>query len=119
MADITILFSGKPGFFGGLSNEAELAQACPKEFKTSNPWSDYARRLFYTGGNIANWQWKSEDEDERNHQRACFNGFLGTFGVSTQDKYAVSGWMLSEMLTEVPEYLAPVEKKKKKKNRKK
>jgi len=117
VADITILFSGKPGFFGGLSNEMEIAQACPKEFKTGNPWSDYAMRLFVAGGNIANWKWKSEDEAEQQHQRACFNGLLGTFGVSTQEKGAIAGWMLSEMLTEVPEYLPPVEKKKK--NRKK
>ena len=101
----TRLFAGQPEPFGGLSNENELTKACPPEFKTDNPWSDYAMKLFYQGGNLANWKWKSGDHAERGRQKACFTGFLGTFGVPHEDKEAVAGWMLSEMLTEVPEYV--------------
>ena len=99
----TGLFAGQPQVLGGLSNEDELARACPVEFKNRNPWSNYAMRLFYSGGNIANWKWKSNDEAERSRQMGCLHGLLGTFGLPHEDKGAVAGWMLSEMLAEVPE----------------
>jgi hypothetical protein len=99
------LFAGHPGILGGLSNEDELAKLCPKEFEKNNPWSDYAMKLFFCGGNIANWKWKTDDTVTRRHQRDCFSGLLGTFELSHNDKTAVAGWMLSEMLAEVPAYV--------------
>ena len=54
-----LLFSGGPEPFGGLTNEDELAKACPEEFQQRNPWSDYAMKLFFFGGNIKNWKWKT------------------------------------------------------------
>jgi hypothetical protein len=99
------LFAGKPEMLGGLTNEDELAGLCPEEFKKKNSWSDYAMTLFYRGGNIANWKWKSDDDTLRKHQRGCFSGLLGTFGLRHQDKQSVAGWMLSEMLSEVPEHI--------------
>ncbi len=96
------LFAGEPGFFGGLSNETELAELCPAGFKTDNPWSDYASRLFSMGGSSRNWKWKSDDGDVCKRQMGCLHGLLGTFELSHQDKLAVAGWMLSEMLAEVP-----------------
>jgi hypothetical protein len=95
------LFSGKPGL--GLSNERELAKICPKEFWEDSPWSAYAMKLFYNGGDIGNWKWKTGDESRQDKQFACFQALLGTFRLSHEDKEAVAGWMLSEMLTEVPE----------------
>jgi hypothetical protein len=106
------LFAGQPGILGGLSNEDELAGLCPEEFKNKNPWSDYAMKLFYRGGNIANWKWKSNYGSARRHQRGCFSGLLGTFSLPYQAKTAVAGWMLSEMLSEVPEYVPDEETKK-------
>lgn len=100
-----LLFSGNPEPLGGLTNEDELAEACPKEFQQDNPWSDYASKLFFLGGNIKNWKWKSEDKQVKNRQFACFRGLLGTFGLPHENKEAVAGWMLSEMLTEVPEHI--------------
>lgn len=105
MATTVALFSGEAGFLGGLSNERELAKACPAEFQQDNPWSDYAMNLFFSGGNIANWKWKSGDDVERRRQLACFKALLGTFDLRHEDKEAVAGWMLSEMLTEVPKYV--------------
>ena len=99
------LFAGQPEPFGGLSNERDLAKACPPEFKKDNAWSSYASRVFFNGANIANWKWKSTDEAVRRHQKGCFHGLLGTFDLSHQDKEAVAGWMLSEMLTETPKYV--------------
>ena len=104
---VETLFSGKPGFLGGLSNEDELAEVCPEEFKKDNPWSDYASRMFFGGANISNWKWATDDETIRKTQKACLSGLLGTFGLDHQDKEAVAGWMLSKMLTKVPEYLEP------------
>lgn len=100
-----ILFIGKPELLGGLSNEQELAQACPEKFKDNNPWSTYAMKLFYMGGNIENWKWKSNDLAERSTQRNCFEGLLGSWDVRHEDKESIAGWMLSEMLTEVPVYV--------------
>lgn len=99
------LFAGEPNFLGGLSNEQELALVCPKKFKEENPWSSYAMKLFYKGGNIANWKWKSDDLAERNTQRNCFEGLLGSWDVRHEDKGSIAGWMLSVMLTEVPVYV--------------
>jgi hypothetical protein len=62
-------------------------------------------KLFFQGGSFANWKWKSGDLTERRRQSTCFIGFLGTFGVSNHHKEAVAGWMLSEMLIEVPEHV--------------
>ena len=58
-----------------------------------------------TASNSANWKWKSAETATRRHQRGCFSGLLGTFGLPHQDKTAVAGWMLSEMLSEVPEHV--------------
>ncbi len=101
------LFSGSPLPFGGLSNELELAKACPPEFRKLNPWSAYADRLFFAGADISNWQWTSSNPDVRSKQLACLRGLLGTFELSHDDKEAVSGWMLSQMLAAVPEHLPP------------
>lgn len=99
------LFAGNGQPFGGLSNERELAKLCPPEFKRDNPWSGYANRVFFEGANVANWKWKSDDEAVRRHQENCFHSLHDTFNLSHKDKEAVAGWMLSEMLTEVPEYI--------------
>lgn len=101
----TVLFTGQPQPLGGLSNEDELAKACPDEFRSDNPWSDYAMKIFFEGGSTANWKWKSDDKAERNRQIGCFQSVLGTFSLPHEDKEAVAGWMLSEILTEVPEHI--------------
>lgn len=105
MVTTTDLFSGEPRSSGGLSNEQELAKICPAQFRSDNPWSDYAMRLFSLGGNIANWKWKSIDALEKRRQRACFKALLGTSDLTLEDKMAVAGWMLFEMLIEVPEHV--------------
>lgn len=97
------LFSGTPGFLGGLSNEEKLVKLCPDEFKTENPWSHAASLLFFCGGKTTDWKWRSPDKAERGRQRACFEGLLRGFGLQHESKEAIAGWMLSEMLSEVPE----------------
>jgi len=105
-----MMFSGTPSPFGGLSNEDALVRACPKEFKENNPWSDYVSKLFFSGADISNWDWKTEDEKVAKKQMTILNSFLRSFGPSHQDKEAVAGWLLSEMLKSTPEYVAPNKK---------
>ncbi len=99
------LFSGTPIAFGGLSNEKELAEICPDEFKKNNPWSTLAMNLFFEGGKIGHWKFKSSDRATCGRQLSCFSALLGTFDIPHEDKEAVAGWMLSEMLQELPEYI--------------
>lgn len=102
------LFSGEPYSTGGLSNEDELARICPVEFKNRhNPWVSYASRLFFEGGIISHWKWRSDGEEKENQFR-IFQSILEGF-MSHSDKEAVAGWMLSRMLFEVPEYI-PLDK---------
>ena len=99
-----LLFSGKPGVLGGLSNEEALARACPVEFKSfRNGWSSLAMNIFYHGGDLSHWRFKNKDNASK--QFSCFEGLIHSFGLSHEDKQAVAGWMLSEMLEELPEYL--------------
>jgi hypothetical protein len=96
------LFAGKSSPFGGLSNEAELVKECPAEFMKDNKWSSFASKIFFNGAHTENWDWKTTDKDEAIKQFICLRGLLGTFGIKHEDKEAVAGWMLSEMLNEIP-----------------
>ena len=105
------LFAGEPGVFGGLSNEDELVKICPDEFiDRHNKWSEYCSKIFFSGADISNWKWKVEHKTEQLNQLRCFRALLGSFAIKHEHKEAVAGWMLSEMLTEVPEYLKGKEK---------
>ena len=97
------LFSGTAYPFGGLSNEQKLVKLCPDEFKKSNKWSKLAMKLFYDGGSTHHWKYKNDDLKSK--QFSCLKGLLGTFEIKHEDKAAIAGWMLSEMLDELPDYL--------------
>lgn len=94
------LFAGEPNPFGGLSNEQELTKIFPKEFNERNKWSDLASSIFFGGANTEDWKFK--DKTQRQKQLNCLRGLLGTFGISHGAKEAIGGWMLSEMLVEIP-----------------
>lgn len=97
-----ILFKGHPTP-NSLSNEKELVKHCPQEFKQNNFWSNFAARFFFLKiGGVANWIWKTDDIIIRTNQLACFCGLVRTLELSIEDKKAVAGWMLSEMLFSVP-----------------
>jgi len=102
------LFSGKPEIGGGLSNEQELVKICPKNFKKEwhhNKWCDAAMTIFFSGGKIGHWKWRSQDEEEKKHQLLCFRSLISGWGLPHEDKTAVAGWMLSEMLIEIPTHI--------------
>jgi hypothetical protein len=106
-----LLFGGFPydsgGIYGGLSNQDELVKACPEEFKNENSkWSLYVGKLIESGGKTENWKWQIDDNYERGRMYSFFKTLLkNTGGLPAADCRAVAGWMLSEMLTEVPEYI--------------
>lgn len=91
-----LLCSGTPGGFGGLSNEQELAQQCPQEFKKGNRWTQIVEISFVAGTKKTPLKFKTDDQALRVKQWECFKALLGTFDLSHQDKVAVAGWMLSE-----------------------
>ena len=104
-----LLFTSSLSPLRSLTNLAELVKVCPKKFQRDNVWSNYAMKFFYDGGNTKNWQWKSNNQKIKDKQFICFLGLLMTFGLQDKDKKAVAGWMLSEMLIEIPKYIAPDE----------
>jgi hypothetical protein len=76
---------------------------CPKEFKKEgNPWSVYANKIIESGQiDSRGWQWKTEDKEEREKQLFILDKWLGIF-LPCKEKIAAAGWMLSEILSEVP-----------------
>lgn len=102
------LFAGEPDSCGGLSNEQELVRLCPMKFKyLGNKWSNYMDFFFSHGTGNAHWDWKSQYESERKQQRICLVAIRGSFKITDNDKRAILGWMLSEMLIEVPSRWCP------------
>jgi len=97
------LFLGTPSRFGGLSNEDDLAANTPAEFrKSSNPWTKAANTCFFLGADTRLWKWRTTEPEDRLEQLACFKAALSGWDLSHEQKEALCGWMLSEMLTEVP-----------------
>lgn len=100
------LFSGDTPHGGGLTNEQRLWEICPDEFKRENPWSEHASSLFSGKGSFffQELEWISNDGKERDRQKSCLYGILTTDRkvLTTEQKNAVAGWMLSKMLRELP-----------------
>lgn len=97
------LFAGEPISSGGLTNERELVRICPETFRRGNDWSYFAMRLKHRKYETSNWMWKSKDLHKQHHQLERLQGILRSLGLELGDMYAVAGWMLSEMLTQIPE----------------
>lgn len=97
------LFAGSPSFLGGLSNERELVPLIPDEFRRhENPWLQLANSIFFNGASMKQWSFRSDDAAVVRRQLDCFKAALQGFDLSHQDKEALCGWMLSEILEEVP-----------------
>jgi hypothetical protein len=107
------LFEGK-WLNGRLTNEISLIRDCPLEFQTPiNPWTDYVLTLFKNGGGMfTNWEWQRfyanerANEAEKSKRQRCFADMFRTSNSSfpPAKRATVLGWMLSEMLVEVPVY---------------
>lgn len=95
------LFAGTPDFFGGISNQIKLTKICPPFFREDNEWSRYSR-IFQETRECIKWKWKTDSTDIRRKQLACLNALLNSKEISTHSLHAIGGWMLSEMITEIP-----------------
>jgi len=105
MTVVEVLFEGMPAPFGGWSNQRELAGLCPQEFRSDqNPWGMYVRKVLSEGTNISNWKWKSQEDEIRKKQFKCLFGLLYSATQPYDDRVAVCGWMISNMLQELPQH---------------
>jgi hypothetical protein len=90
---------------GRLSNEIWLHKNCPQEFyDPRNEWTAYARNIFAEGGDFRNWNRKQEHAVEQEKKSICFVNLLYSANslLRPEVRIFILGWMLSEMLTEVP-----------------
>jgi len=91
---------------GVLKKERELAGMCPIEFMDDdNPWAQYVMKIATEGGDTGNWKWLTDDEDAREIQFGHFCFLIGASHLSHNELKGLAGWMLSNMLEEVPEYV--------------
>ena len=104
------LFSGIFCIDGGLTNDdmGYLSEKSPTGFgDSSNEWTKYAFKVIIEGGaSIENWEWKSDDELIKQKQLKYFRAICLSPRECSQRHWAIAGWMLSEMLINVPEYIA-------------
>ncbi len=101
-----ILFEGEPLPQGGLSNARVLAELCSQSFRSNCEWTLYAREVIRRGGDLRNWRYLAEDPAVRERQFRLFCALLGSHNIPPERRATVAGWMLSHMLTEIPEYLS-------------
>lgn len=85
----------------------ELAEICPEEFRQDNPWTKFVSQLFGKKVNLDIWPWKAKNENIIKHQLNCLDE---VFDSSHSNKFAIAGWMLSEMLESVPENIVATSK---------
>lgn len=100
----SLLFSSNLCPTSSFSDGQRLIEMCPSRFGHGNSWSDAALLLFLENDNVdtSDWKWRSDDQATRDHQKNCLYGLLSTFCLTCYHKKALAGWMLSEMLTDVP-----------------
>lgn len=110
------LFAQMPGTTGAPSID-ELFKQCPAQFKrTDNPWKAFATKMRRGGGHVNGTGWNPKSKDPALVERQiAWVLVLGAYGKTDRTPLgelrhdAIAGWMLSEMLAEVPEYV-PVTK---------
>ncbi len=86
---------------GEIKNLEILTSACPKVFHAGNRWVKYARKWEISRRQQDWWKWKATEKEVRNHQ---FKVLLAVqqSGLEDESRLALEGWMLSEMLEEIP-----------------
>jgi len=91
---------------GVLSNERRLVHMCPDEFMDDdNPWAQYVMKIATEGCDVSSWKWLTDDEDAREIQFGHFCFLLGASHLSHNELKGLAGWMLFNMLEEIPEYI--------------
>ena len=92
---------------GALSNVFELVELVPEEFSPENEWYQYVEHLYAKGGQEYDASWKARSDFVESlwyHTRKCFKYAFMDSRIPREKRFALCGWMLSEMLAEVPEH---------------
>lgn len=96
------LFSGPSVPQRELTEEEKLAAKCSEEFRSyDNEWTTYIAHGSYFGFHETTWKWKS-DEQSREDQRKRLYSVLESRYLTNREKHSTAGWLLSQMLMEVP-----------------
>lgn len=104
MSTLNTVFQGRPKVHGGVSNIENIIKKCPTSFYQKNYWSDFINIIIYRDNyDQVSWPWKSKDNNTRQHQFSYLFGLIHA-PINIEDKLAVAGWYLSEILKSVPEY---------------
>jgi len=75
---------------------------CPEEFKRDNQFTLYAAK-YIRNADKSNWKWKvSFEEKEITFWYPRFRHMMLSANNDIDDRIIFGGWMLSEMLVEVP-----------------
>ena len=68
----------------------------------NNQWLRYIKDVFLRDFNTSGWKWKSENKEVQKMQLNFFSIIFMASRLPLERRVAIAGWMLSEMLKEVP-----------------
>ena len=98
------IFQGKSKIFGGVTDIEMLIKSCPKDFYKKNLWSNFVNIIIYRDCYDQNqWDWKSTDRNVQQKQFCYLSGLINA-KISIENKLAITGWYLSNILKSVPEF---------------
>ncbi len=87
--------------WGWQTNVSKLQDYYLRKFRIENDWSKAAMKL--SGPTYpASWKWKQIDPVVRQRCYIGLMSIISSFWLSREDKAAIAGWILSEILHEVP-----------------
>jgi|GEM_PF-1541941 len=102
------LFTGIVDKWGILLNTPDLNKSCPEEFRQeNNAWRKYATKMVELGCEVSNWKFKSDNTEVQKRQKKVLRALMRStayFIPQNEQMKDVVAWMLSEMLSEIPEY---------------
>ena len=85
---------------GWQAHAHKAVASCPLEFfAEDNLWQAKARKL-YSSVDTSEWKWKTPDNSLRERELLVVLSLLSSFWISRDQKTAVAGWMLSEILSD-------------------
>jgi|GEM_PF-1678797 len=93
-----ILFKGKINF----DDVKQILEKCPDVFKGDSPWTAFVANLIRVGSaDTHSWKFRKK---EHNVCLIRLILLLGNKGIRFEERAYIGGWMLSEMLEEIPAY---------------
>jgi hypothetical protein len=102
------LADAKRVLFSTNASWVELVDVCPAEFRRDNKWSNFAVKLFVTmraddrASDHRQWEWQLDPGPELERRFARFREVCRNVNLPPDEHKAVAGWMLHELLFDVP-----------------